>query len=144
MKKPQARIPANIISSLILTALVLGIYYAVPGWNPLAGKLPSEAARYATWISHIGCFYLFLQSLQYIVGRVGSSGEFWAETLASLLPIVAVVWVVASQSHAADPLSHWVRLVFEQAFVFALCDLVILGGVGATINRLTDEFHHQP
>lgn len=144
MKKPQARIPANIISSLILTALVLGIYYAVPGWNPLAGKLPSEAARYATWISHVGCFYLFLQSTQYIVGRVGSSGGFWAETLASILPIVAVVWVAASQSQTSEPLSNWVRLVFEQAFVFAMCDLVILGGVGATINRLTDEFHHQP
>jgi hypothetical protein len=141
--KKYVRLPLNISSSLLLTAGLLGIYYAAPDWSPIAGKLPSEAARYATWISHLGCLYLFLQAAQYIVGRVGSSGEFWAETLASILPILALVWIFASQRTSTEYLSKWVWIVFEQAFVFALCDLVILGGVGAMINRLTDELHKQ-
>jgi hypothetical protein len=124
---------------------MLGIYYLAPGWNPLSGKTASQAARYATWISHFGCLYLLLQALQYVVGRVGSSGEFWAETLASVVPLMALMWIFASQYHNATvEVSAWVSLIFEQAFVFVLLDLVVLGGVGAMINRLTDELHKQP
>jgi uncharacterized membrane protein len=143
IKKPEMRVPVNIISSLILTVTVLGIYYVSPTWNPLSGKTASEAARYTVWVSHMGCFYLFLQSLQYITGRVGSSGKFWAETLASLLPLLAVVWIVAGQYQSGAEMSTWVKLIIQQTFVFSLCDIIILGGIGALVNRLTDELSKQ-
>ncbi len=140
----RLRFPTNIASSLILAASILAVYYLSPGWNPLSGKSASTAARYATWVSHAGCFYLFLQAGQFIVGRIGTSGEFWAETIASMLPIIAVVWIVASEYRATESMSLWVSMLVEQTFFFGMCDLIILGSVGAAINRLTDEYHAEP
>lgn len=139
-EKSRIRLPANVVSSFILAAAILAVYYISPGWNPLSGKTASTAARYATWVSHVGCVYLFLQAGQVIVGRVGTSGEFWAETMASMLPIIAVVWIIASEYRATESMSAWVSILVEQTFFFSMSDLIILGGVGAAINRLTDEY----
>jgi hypothetical protein len=137
------RMPVQTGSSLLLGVGLGVLYLAAPGWNPIAGVTAAKAVFWSEMLTLIGCAYLFIQGVQYLTGRVGSSGSYMLDLGASAIPLIVLVAIWTSHFAGFATLSPWMKTVMREACYFVLVDLVIFGGVGALVNRLTDEIATQ-
>lgn len=139
----RIRIPMQAGTSLLLAIGLAALYITSPTWNPILGVPAARAVFWTEMLTLIGCTYLFVQGIQYLTGRVGSSGGYILDLGASAMPLVVLIVIWTSHFVGYAVLSPWMKTVMRTATYFVMLDLVILGGVGALVNRLTDELSTQ-
>jgi hypothetical protein len=139
----RIRIPMQAGTSLLLAVCLGTLFLTSPTWNPISGVPAARAVFWTEMLTLIGCAYLFVQGAQYLTGRVGSSGGYMLDLGASAVPLVVLIVIWTSHFVGYTVLSPWMKTVMRTATYFVILDLVILGGVGALVNRLTDELSTQ-
>ena len=141
--KLVGKMPAQLGSTILIVVALVGLYLLAPTWDPISKATPAQASFWTECLTWIGSLYLLVQAGQYIFGRVGNAGWFILDLGSSVIPLIVIAMIYVAHYTGWSVMSGWVQTIMRTSANFVLLDLVVLGGLGALVNRLTDEMAKQ-
>ena len=132
----------RLISALLLTALVGGLFWVTPDVNltTLGATTPERTVLFFTGLFAVYLAYLMIQGYPISHGQIGSASTHNLDNIISGIPALAALFGVFLHLVGFWRLSHVNLMVAAMTLGVVIYDLWILGGAASKINRLTDEF----
>lgn len=126
---------------LIYMIIVSSLFYFAPAWNPISTASGEQAALMMTALFMLNLLYLLMQSWPLVLGKVGTSIGLITDFVFSILPGVPVILAVAFHLGGFVEQSFTNRVIGGVTLGTVIFDVIIFGGIGSLVNRLTNDFY---
>lgn len=129
------------VASVALT-LALALEFGLnPQWDPLSTTSGLQGATLVCSFLIAALVYLVIQAWPFVLGKVGSAFSYLMDLLASLAPagpILIFLTLHLASKITQSPINLILMAMWTAVVVF---DAVIFGGIGALVNRLTNDLY---
>lgn len=123
------------------TAILGALFYFSPAWDPLSGATGQRAALMMAALFLLNLIYLLMQSWPLVQGKVGTSFGLMTDFVFSILPVLPVVLAIAFHMGGFAEQSFTNLVIGGVTLGVVVFDIVIFGGIGSLVNRLTTDFY---
>ena len=123
---------------MIALALEFGLN---PQWDPLSKTDGLHGATLVCSFLIAVLVYLVVQAWPFVLGKVGSAFSYLMDLLASLAPagpILVFLTLHLAGKITQSPINLILMAMWSAVVIF---DAVIFGGIGALVNRLTNDLY---
>lgn len=127
----------GLIYALILSAL----FYFSPLWDPLSSASGRQASLMMCGLLLLNLLYLLSQAWPLVLGKVGTAFGLMTDFAFSTLPVVPALLAVAFHLGGFSELSFTNLVICGVTFGVIAFDIVVFGGIGSLVNRLTTDFY---
>lgn len=129
------------ILGFLFTVILSLLFYVAPKWDPLTSATGQQASLMLAAFFLFSLVYLLMQAWPLVQGRVGTSFGLLTDFVFSILPVLAVVVALAFHLTGFFPQSFTNIMIGCMALGVVVFDIIIFGGIGSLVNRLTTDFY---
>lgn len=129
------------LMAVLYAAMLAIVFYFFPKWDPIANANGKQGALIVCAFLFVYLFYLIWQSWPLVRGEVGAAFSQTTDAIFSSLPIVPVMLALAFHMGGYYEQSFTNLIVATTTIGVVAFDIVVFGGIGALVNRLTLDMH---
>lgn len=127
--------------SMIYATLLSLLFYFSPGWDPITNANGKQGALIVCAFLIFYVFYLAWQAWPLVRGEVGTAFSQTTDAIFSSFPVMPVLVAIMFHFTGYYEQSFTNLVIATSTIVIVVFDILIFGGIGSLVNRLTLDVH---